>query len=138
LVTASEEQSARVWEAASGRELAALSGHSGEVMSAAFSTDGHRLVTVSTDQSVKLWDMELDFGTDNPARELLTLRGHTDVIDCVAFSPNGLRIATGSRDRTVKIWEAASPQQVTAWQNEETAEAPSFPSVANRRNEKPN
>jgi len=107
-------------------------------MSAAFSTDGHRLVTVSTDQSVKLWDMELDFGTDNPARELLTLRGHTDVIDCVAFSPNGQRIATGSRDRTVKIWEAASPEQVTAWQKEETAEALDFPSVENRRNEKAN
>jgi len=120
MVTATEDQSARVWEAGSGRELAALAGHSGEVMSAVFSTDGHRLVTVSTDQSVKLWDMELDFGTDNPARELLTLRGHTDVIDCVAFSPNGQRIATGSRDRTVKIWEAASPEQVTGWQKEET------------------
>ena len=87
-------------------------------MSLAFSTDGHRLVTVSTDQTAKLWDMDLDFGADNQARELLTLKSHTDVIDCVAFSPNGRRIATGSRDRTVKIWEAATPQQVTAWNTE--------------------
>ncbi len=105
-------------------------------MCAAFSTDGHRLVTASTDQSVKLWDMGLDFGTDNPARELLTLKGHTDVIDCIAFSPNGQRIATGSRDRTVKIWDAATPQQVTAWHNEENAEAPNLLSVENRGNEK--
>jgi WD40 repeat protein/tRNA A-37 threonylcarbamoyl transferase component Bud32 len=134
LITGIEDQTARLWEAGSGRELVALAGSS-EVMSVAFSTDGQRVVTASTDQSAKLWDMGL-FGTDNTARELLTLKGHTDVIDCVAFSPDGHRIATGSRDRTVKIWEAALPQQVTAWHNQENAEALDLPSVENRRNEK--
>jgi WD40 repeat protein len=134
LITGIEDQTARLWEASSGRELVALAGSS-EVMSVAFSTDGQRVVTASTDQSAKLWDMGL-FGTDNTARELLTLKGHTDVIDCVAFSPDGHRIATGSRDRTVKIWEAALPQQVTAWHNQENAEALDLPSVENRRNEK--
>ena len=105
-------------------------------MSVAVSPHGYRVVTGSTDQSAKLWDMGLAFGTDNTARELLTLKGHIDVIDCVAFSPDGQRIATGSRDRTVKIWEAALPQQVTAWHNEENARALFLPSVENRRNEK--
>jgi WD40 repeat protein/tRNA A-37 threonylcarbamoyl transferase component Bud32 len=136
IVTGTEDQSARVWDAGSGRELVALAGHSGEVMSLAFSTDGHRVVTASTDQSAKLWDMGLDFGADNAPRELLTLKGHTDTIDCLAFSPNGQRIATGSRDRTVKIWEAATPQQVTAWHNEENAQARDLPSVENRGDEK--
>ena len=136
IVTGTEDQSARVWDAGSGRELVALAGHSGEVMSVAFSTAGHRVVTASTDQSAKLWDMSLDFGADNAPRELLTLKGHTDTIDCVAFSRNGQRIATGSRDRTVKIWEAATPQQVTAWNNENNAEPPDPPSAENRPNEK--
>ena len=80
--------------------------------------------------------MGSDFGTDNAAREVLTLKGHTEVIDCVAFSPDGQRIATGSRDRTVKIWEAALPQQVTAWRNEENSEALDLRSVKNRGDEK--
>lgn len=121
IVTGTEDQSARMWDGGSGRELVALAGNSGEVMGVAFSTDGHRLVTVSTDQSAQLWDMGLDFGADNTPRELLTLKGHTDTLDCVAFSLNGQRIATGSRDRTVKIWEAATPQQVTTWNSGRTA-----------------
>jgi WD40 repeat protein len=136
MVTGTQDQSARVWDASSARELVALAGHSGEVMSVAFSTDGHRVVTASTDQSAKLWDMGLESGADTTARELLTLKGHTDTIDCVSFSPNGRRIATGSRDRTVKIWEAATPQQLTAWHNEENAPAPDLSSIENRRNEK--
>jgi WD40 repeat protein len=136
IVTGTEDQSARVWDASSGREVVALAGHSGEVMCLAFSTDGHRVVTASTDQSAKLWDMDLDFGAGNTARELLTLKGHTDTIDCIAFSPNGQRIATGSRDRTVKIWVAATPQQVTAWNNENNAKEPDPPSAENGHNEK--
>jgi WD40 repeat protein len=64
-----------------------------------------------------------------------SLKGHTDVIDCVAFSPDGQRIATSGRDRTVKIWEAATPQQVTAWQNESLS-ALDLPFVENRPDDK--
>ena len=127
---------ATLWEAGTGRELVALVGRGGGVMGVALSPDAHRVVTGSTDQSAKLWDMGSDFGTDNAAREVLTLKGHTDVIDCVAFSPDGQRIATGSRDRTVKVWEAALPQQVTAWRNEENSEALDLRSVENRGDEK--
>jgi WD40 repeat protein len=137
LVTGTEDQTARLWDAGSGRELLALAGHSGEVMSVAFSTDGHRVVTGSTDLSAKLWDVGSELGPSKTARELLTLKGHTDIIDCVAFSPDGRRIATGSRDRTLKIWEAALPQQVVAWHDEENSEAPPSRSLATRANEKP-
>ena len=39
----------------------------------------------------------------------------------MAFSPDGQRIATGSHDNTAKVWEAATPEQVAAWQEEEQA-----------------
>lgn len=68
--------------------------------------------------------------------ELLTLKGHTDLIYSVAFSPNGRLIATPSVDRTVRVWEAALPQQVTAWRNEENPTALHLPPVEIRPNEK--
>ncbi len=51
--------------------------------------------------------------------ELRTLRGHSSRIESVAFSPDGQRIVTGSGDMTAKVWEAATPEQVAAWENEE-------------------
>jgi WD40 repeat protein len=52
--------------------------------------------------------------------ELLTLDGHTHAVTAAAFFPNGRSIATTGNDGTVRIgiWEAASPEQVLAWQNE--------------------
>ena len=50
IVTGSEDETAKVWEAASGRELLTLKGHSDWIWSVAFSPDGQRIVTGSGDK----------------------------------------------------------------------------------------
>jgi WD40 repeat protein len=57
VVTASHDKTARVWDAATGRELAVLRGHPDEVISAAFSHDGSRIVTASDDGTARIWDV---------------------------------------------------------------------------------
>jgi WD40 repeat protein len=47
----------RLWDAASGRAVASLAGHSGWVSSAAFSPDGGRIVTASWDNTARVWDI---------------------------------------------------------------------------------
>jgi hypothetical protein len=56
IVTTSEDKTARIWDAATGKELAVLRGHEGQVNSAAFSPDGSRIVTTSTDATARIWD----------------------------------------------------------------------------------
>ena len=56
VVTASDDGTARIWDAASGEELTPLRGHSGWVVSAAFSPDGTRVVTASYDGTARIWD----------------------------------------------------------------------------------
>ena len=56
IVTGSDDQTAKVWEAASGRELLTLKGHSGGIWSVAFSPDGQRIVTGSRDQTARVWE----------------------------------------------------------------------------------
>src|SRR6516225_4546028 len=47
IVTASEDKTARIWDAVSGKEIAVLRGHLTPVRSAVFSLDGSRIVTAS-------------------------------------------------------------------------------------------
>src|ERR1700684_4684534 len=56
LSTASEDKTARVWNAATGELLHTLSGHTDAVFAAPFSPDGTKIATVSADLSPRLWD----------------------------------------------------------------------------------
>ncbi|MDQ2828011.1 MAG: TIR domain-containing protein, partial [Chloroflexota bacterium] len=105
VVTAGVDGKARVWDAATGRQLLLLSGHTSWVYRAAFSPAGTRIVTAGGDGTARVWDA----ATGKP---LSTLSGHTDAIYSVAFSPDGTRIVTASNDRTARVWDAASGQSL--------------------------
>jgi WD40 repeat protein len=49
------DHTAKVWDAATRRELLTLKGHSDTVSGVAFSSDGKRLATGSWDDTAKLW-----------------------------------------------------------------------------------
>jgi WD40 repeat protein/energy-coupling factor transporter ATP-binding protein EcfA2 len=105
LATASADQTAKVWNADSGKDLLTLRGHTGAVRIVAFSSDGRRLATASYDGTAKVWDAE-------SGRELLTLRGHSGPVYSISFSTNGKRLATASADQTAKVWDAESGKEL--------------------------
>ena len=105
VATASEDKTARLWDAATGAEIATLKGHDGEVRDIAFSPDGESLATASYDQSVRTWDARTGL-----ARAVL--RGHTSPVFSVAFSPDGSLIATASGDGTARLWDAKSGSEI--------------------------
>jgi WD40 repeat protein len=51
---------ARIWDAATAKEIVVLRGHEGSITSAAFNPDGSRIVTASYDMSARIWDVHLE------------------------------------------------------------------------------
>ncbi len=111
IVTCSEDRTAKIWDASTGRELATLAGHDGFVWRARFSPDGNRVVTASFDNTAKIWYAN---GT-----LLATLVGHQFYVVDAAFSPDGTRVVTASYDGTARLWEAASGRPIAVLEGHE-------------------
>jgi hypothetical protein len=94
IVSGSNDDTVRVWDAQSGRQTAGLTGHEFWVTSVAFSSDGRRIVSGSADETVRVWDA--DSGTC-----LEVIRGQGDVAALAAGDP-------------ASAWRAISRGQETA------------------------
>ena len=105
IVTASDDGTARVWDASTGQGLIELRGHTNSVRSAAFSPDGKLIVTASDDDTARVWDAS----TGHSLREL---GGHTSDVESAAFSPDSKLIVTASGDGTARIWDASTGQSL--------------------------
>jgi WD40 repeat protein len=101
LATAGVDHVARIWNPATGEQLALLEGHTNNVWGVDFSPDGRLLATSSTDGTVRLWDTQ-------GWQHVRTLSGHSNVVVTVVFSPDGTKLATASRDGSAKLWDVQS------------------------------
>jgi WD40 repeat protein len=96
IVTGNHDLTVRVWDAASGAQLACLDG----ATCAAFSPDGARIVTGNHDLTIRVWDA-------TSGAQLACLRGHEDRVSQVAFSADGRRvISMEDRGGVARTWDA--------------------------------
>ncbi len=97
LVTAGGDNTVRLWDAASARQLRSLA-VSQVVAAVALSRDGRRLLTGAHDGAVQLWDAAT-------GRLLQSLPYHEGAVRAVAMSADGRWLASGGADRTVRLWD---------------------------------
>ena len=116
LATGSWNQTPKVWDAETGKELLTLSGVSVRVWSLAWSLDGQRLAA-GEDNTAKVWDAET-------GKELLTLSVGGSV--SVAWSPDGKRLATASA--RANVWDAETGKELLTLTREQPS-APAGPAV---------
>jgi WD40 repeat protein len=101
IATASDDTTARLWNAATGETLATLTGHEGPLRAVAFSPDGATAITASDDHTARLWNAAT-------GKLMVSLVGHRDVVQSAAFSPDGTKILTASDDSTARLWDRAT------------------------------
>ncbi len=97
VVSGSDDQTIRIWDLDTMKEIALLSGHSGTVRRCAFAKN--KLFSGSTDKTIMAWDL-ISF------KHLKTLFGHTDQINSLAIDKGVLFSA--SADRSVRLWDVDS------------------------------
>jgi WD40 repeat protein len=98
---APDEGEVRVWDVATGEQLALVAGPLGGVRSVAFSPGGKIIAFAGgwEDGTVTLWD--------TTTRETLVVL-ENDFVSSVAFSADGTLLATGAGDGTVRLWGVAA------------------------------
>lgn len=104
-LSASQDNSIRLWNVSTGKEIGKFEGHDDDVNCAVFSPTGNNVLSGGSDRTVRLWD--IDLGT-----ELKKFEGHQNLVTCVAFSEGGSRIASGGYDGTVRIWDMSTGKQL--------------------------
>jgi WD40 repeat protein len=96
--TAAGDAVARVWDAASGKQLLTLTGHAGGIGAVAWSPDGARLATWDKDQTLRLWTTD--------GRETARAPAGVKYPDRLDFTPAGHLLAVASGGAVV--WDPAT------------------------------
>lgn len=97
LLSSSYDNTARLWDVATGKELRKFVGHSWWVWSASFSHKEDRIVTASHDGTVIVWDVQT--GKGMPA-----FTGHQGPVFSAVFSPDDKHVVSAGYDRRILAW----------------------------------
>jgi WD40 repeat protein len=106
VVTASDDMTARVWDAETGAAVTPPMGHDGEVGFAEFSPDGNYVVTTSADKTARVWRS----ADGTPVAPPML---HDGTVAHATFSPDGRYVATASYDHTARVWDASTGRAIT-------------------------
>jgi WD40 repeat protein/mono/diheme cytochrome c family protein len=98
LATCSYDKLVRLWDPATGQEIATLKDHSDGVYGLAWSPDGKLLATAAADRAVKIWDTETK-------TRLYSLTEATDWLYAAAWHPKKNWVAAAGVDKSIRVWE---------------------------------
>jgi WD40 repeat protein len=107
LVSASRDQTVRVWNGENYASVAVLSGHTDRVSGCAVTPSADRIVTYAADRTLRVWER-----SGSGFAPTAVMQGHRDEITCVAIDAGKERTVSGSRDGTIRIWDTTSGRQL--------------------------
>lgn len=97
VAAAGADRAIRIWEVATGKQLALIEDHADWIFDLAFSPDGKRLASASRDKTSKVFDVA-------KKESLVTFPGHAETVYAVVFTPDGKQVATGGADNQIRFW----------------------------------
>jgi WD40 repeat protein len=104
VVTAGEDATAKLWDAATGQLIDKPLRHKAAVRYAEMSPDGERLLSICNDGTAWLWKIS---GEETTAFEI----GHGVAVSAGQFSPDGRFVLTRGADKHVIVWDGLSARE---------------------------
>lgn len=101
LASASSDNTVKIWEIETGREVRTFAGHIAPIKALALSGDGKFLASGGNDKSVRVWNV-------GDGQTKYVLPEHGGSVEALAFSPDGKFLASGGTDSVIRIWDAAT------------------------------
>lgn len=98
LVTSSDDNTARIWDPATGSLLVQIARHPGSIRATAFSPDSRLLATLCLDGTARVWDAQ----TGDILTPPLKFAGHAVQ---VFFNPEGTRLSVVCTNRSLWSWD---------------------------------
>ncbi|MCI0640909.1 MAG: WD40 repeat domain-containing protein [Gemmataceae bacterium] len=116
LATASFDNTVKLWEAATGKEIKTFGGPQGHqkmVLSVALSNDGSMIASGSVDNTLKIWDVPLG----SPLRNLAA----QEAVIAVTLSADSAKLAVGTKDGLVKVFTTAEFKELFKCEKHDSA-----------------
>ena len=97
LATASFDNTVRLWDTATRKEIKKFDGHTKLVLAVAIAPDGKHVLSGSQDNTAKIWD----YPTSGPVK---TFPGLPAAIEALAIKPDGKQFAAAA-GKSIKVWD---------------------------------
>ena len=104
LVSASFDQTLKLWDVSSRTVIRTMEGHTGIVLSVAVSPDGTLIASGASDNSIRLWEVP----QNSPTR---TITAHDGESLAIALSPDGKVLATADATGAVRLFDSETGTQ---------------------------
>lgn len=109
-LSGSSDNTLKLWDVTTGRELKTFEGHTSSVRSVAYSPDGRYALSGSWDTTVRIWDIET-------TKTIKVFRKHKGFVQSVAFSPDGKFALSGGDDGTMMLWDVTTGEELRVFKH---------------------
>jgi WD40 repeat protein len=122
-VSGGPDQTARLWDVESGKELHRLEGHAGQVYCVCFTPDGHQVVTGGADTTLRLWDVAT-------GKEVRRFEGYTGPVGYFPrITPDGQRLLAEGSDEQIHVWDLKTGKELSQFGYREGLDRNAVPNV---------